>query len=109
MSRRCMKGGIVAAVLAVASAAIADDLGNDEVTLKNGGSVRGTVVSSEPGTSVKIIEMGEKTVRVIPWAQVSDVERGKYAPKAPAQPGPAGPGYGTAPPGQPIAPPEPKL
>lgn len=78
----------------------------DEVTLKNGGVIRGTVVASEPGTSVKIIEMGQKEVRVIPWAQVSDVERGKYAPNAP---GPARPGYAVAPPPQVLPPPEPQL
>lgn len=110
MSRRWMQVGLVAAALAFAGAARADDLGNDEVTLKNGGSVRGTVVSLEPGTSVKIIEYGEKTPRVIPWGQVADVEKGKFAPKTVAQPGPAGPGYGTPPPpSQPVAPPEPKL
>jgi hypothetical protein len=78
-------------------AARADEPGPDEVTLKNGGSVRGTIVSSEPGTSVKIIELGQTQPRVIPWSQVSDVEKGKYAPKAAVQPGPAGPGYGATP------------
>ena len=88
-----------------------DPAGPDEVTLKNGGTVRGTVVSSEPGVSVKIIEMGGKETRVIPWGEVSDVERGKYLPKAQAQPGPAGPGYGGAPPPQPqpVAPPAPQM
>lgn len=110
MSHGWLQLGIVAAVLAFAGAALADELGNDEVTLKNGGSVRGTVVSVEPGTNVKIIEVGEKTPRVIPWGQVADVEKGKFAPKATAvQPGPAGPGYGAPPPGQPLPPPEPKL
>lgn len=109
MSRRWMQAGLVTAVLALAGAALADDLGNDEVTLKNGGSVRGTVVSVEPGTNVKIIEVGEKTPRVIPWGQVADVEKGKYAPKTTVQPGPAGPGYGALPAGRPIPPPEPKV
>lgn len=83
--------------------------GEDEVTLKNGGTIRGTVVSSEPGESVKIIELGAKEVRVVPWAQVSDVERGKFAPKSAPQPGPAGPGYGAAPPPKAIPAPEPAL
>ncbi|WP_437940324.1 hypothetical protein [Sorangium sp. So ce341] len=90
-----------------ASARAAD--GEDEVTLKNGGTIRGTVVASEPGESVKIIELGEKEVRVIPWSQVSDVERGKFAEKSAAQPGAAGPGYGAAPPPQPVPAPEPTL
>ncbi|AGP35318.1 hypothetical protein [Sorangium cellulosum] len=94
-------------LLLTASARAAD--GEDEVTLKNGGTIRGTVVASEPGESVKIIELGEKEVRVIPWSQVSDVERGKFAPKSAAQPGAAGPGYGAAPPPQPVPAPEPTL
>lgn len=75
-------------------------MGQDEVTLKNGGTIRGTVVSTEPGVSVKIIELGQTEVRTIPWAQVGDVERGKFAPKAATEvqvprvePGSAGPGY----------------
>jgi hypothetical protein len=84
-------------------AARADEPGQDEVTLKNGGSIRGTIVSSEPGTSVKIIEVGQTQPRVIPWSQVSDVEKGKYAPKTATQPGPAGPGY-VAPPAPPPQP-----
>ncbi|KYF91328.1 hypothetical protein BE20_15110 [Sorangium cellulosum] len=94
-------------LLLSASARAAD--GEDEVTLKNGGTIRGTVVASEPGESVKIIELGEKEVRVIPWSQVSDVERGKFAEKSAAQPGAAGPGYGAAPPPQPVPAPEPTL
>lgn len=94
--------------LLLGASARADD-GQDEVTLKSGGTIRGTVVSSEPGASVKIIELGDKEVRVIPWSQVSDVERGKFAPKSATQPGPAGPGYGTAPPPQPLPAPEPTL
>ncbi len=81
------------AAFLVSTAALADDPGADEVSLKNGGTIRGTVVSSEPGTSVKILEMGAKEPRTIPWSQVSDVERGKYAPRTEPQPGAAGPGY----------------
>lgn len=67
------------------------------------------MVSSEPGVSVKIVELGSNEVRVIPWAQVSDVERGKYATKSAVQPGSAGPGYGAAPPPQTLPAPEPTL
>jgi hypothetical protein len=84
---------LAVAALLVSTAALADDPGADEVSLKNGGTIRGTVVSSEPGTSVKILEMGAKEPRTIPWSQVSDVERGKYTPRAEPQPGAAGPGY----------------
>jgi hypothetical protein len=108
--RALLATALTALSLFVAATAFAQEGGQDEVTLKNGGVIRGIVVSSEPGTSVKIIEMGQKEVRVIPWSQVSDVERGKYAPKsALPQPGPAGPGYGMAPPPQTLPPPEPQL
>jgi len=111
MHPRALIPAIAALCLSLAASAHAEEPGQDEVTLKNGGVIRGTVVASEPGTSVKIIEMGQKEVRVIPWAQVTDVERGKFAPKSTVQPGPAGPGYGFAPPSpaQPAQAPEPKL
>jgi hypothetical protein len=83
-------------LLAVGTAsADPDPVGNDEVTLKDGGSVRGTVVSSEPGVSVKILELGERVARVIPWDQVNGVERGKFAPVPTTVP-PASPGPGFA-------------
>ena len=88
---------LLACGLSLSATARADEPGPDEVTLKNGGTIRGTIVSSEPGTSVKIIEMGQTQTRILPWSQVSDVEKGKYAPRTAAQPGPAGPGYGTPP------------
>jgi hypothetical protein len=105
---RSLIATVTASLLLLASAALAQDVGADEVVLKNGGSVRGTVISSVPGTSVKILEMGAKEPTVIPWSQVADVERGKYAPKGAPQPGPAGPGYGAAPPPV-VAPAEPTL
>ncbi len=76
----------------------AADLGPDEITLKNGGLVRGTIVELEPGQHVTLQVVGGGKPRVIAWTEVADVERGKYAPKAApkdAQPGPAGPGYGS--------------
>ena len=101
-----LSAALLSVGLFLSGAARAQEPGQDEVTLKNGGTVRGTVVSSEPGTSVKIIEAGQKEVRVIPWSQVSDVEKGKYAPAPPpAQPGPQGPGYWVPPP--PSPPPQP--
>lgn len=81
-----------------ASDADADDLGDDEVTLKNGGTVRGTIVSYEPGQDVVIKVYGKKKPRTIGWAEVADVERGKYAAKPDDEeddpaPGEAGPGF----------------
>ncbi len=90
---------VLATFLSLAGRAAADDrLGNDEVTLKNGGMLRGTILSSEPGVSVKLFVAGEKEPRTIPWSQVGDVEPNKFAPKAAGvQPGSAGPGYEAAP------------
>jgi hypothetical protein len=105
-----IKAALLLSALLFSTAALAQDMGHDEVTLKNGGSIRGTVVSSEPGVSVKIIEMGQKEARTVPWAQVSDVERDKYKSKPEnAQPGGAGPGYAHTTGGEPVAVPEPAL
>lgn len=68
---------LFAAVVALSGAASAD-LGPDEVTLKNGGMLRGDVISVEPGTKVVLMEAGATAPRSIPWAEVADVERGKY-------------------------------
>src|SRR5262249_55329835 len=95
--------------LLIGAGAGAEEPGQDEVTLKNGGTIRGTVVASEPGTSVKIIEMGQEEPRVMPWSQVSDVEKGTYALKAArVQTGRAGRGYGAAPPPAPLPRPPPQ-
>jgi hypothetical protein len=72
--------------------------GDDEVTLRNGGMLRGTVVSVEPGRELAIVVQGSSEVRHIPWAQVDQVNRGKFrAQAAPPAPPP--------PPGPPMAPP----
>lgn len=100
---------LVFALGAPHSAAAADAAtGQDEIMLKDGGTIRGTVVSSQPGVGVKIIELGETQARMIPWAQVSQVERGKFATEG----GTVGGVIGTVvppeppppPPGPPIAP-----
>lgn len=101
MRHRLIASAFLAFGLLLSGSSRADAGGNDEVTLKDGGTIRGTVVASAPGTSVKILALGEKTARVIPWSRVSDVEKGKYAEKSKpgsakksaAQPGSAGPGY----------------
>lgn len=99
MKRACV-AALVAAVAFLSGVAHADEAaGADEVTLKNGGSIRGTVVAAEPGLSVKIIELGSTEVRVVPWAEVEGVEKGRYgakaetsAPSAPPAPSPETPG-----------------
>jgi hypothetical protein len=84
-SRVCFRLAALAAVVSfvsyVSTARADDSMGQDEVTLKDGGTVRGTVVSSEPGVGVKLLELGATEPRVIPWDQVSAVERGKFAPQ----------------------------
>lgn len=80
MQRGVMVGALVALSLFAAAPAGAQETGQDEVTLNDGSRIRGTVVASEPGTSVKIIELGGTVPRVFPWSAVSGVERGKYAP-----------------------------
>src|SRR5689334_7458739 len=80
LSRVSLRFAAIASTLLATSLAFADDsVGNDEVTLKNGGSLRGTLISSEPGLSVKLLELGGKEPRVIPWADVDHVERGRFA------------------------------
>jgi hypothetical protein len=82
------------------AAAPATDPGADEVLLKNGGVLRGTVVSLDPGNEVSILVAGSGKPRVVPWGEVANVERGKFAPGGAAPP-PAAPGYPTP---APIAP-----
>jgi len=69
--------------------------GDDEITLKNGGVLRGTVISIDPNHEVVIAVAGSAEPRHIPWAELAVVNRGKFAahtsqppviqaPKAPA-------------------------
>ncbi|HEY3816478.1 MAG TPA: hypothetical protein VGL81_04870 [Polyangiaceae bacterium] len=90
------------------AAARAEGPGEDEVTLRSGGSIRGTIVVVEPGKSVEIAVMGEAQPRVLPWSDVDQVLKGKYAPApAPAPPAPVPPPP-PAPPSPPL-PPAPRL
>jgi hypothetical protein len=76
--------------LAITRGVAAQELGEDEVSLKNGGSVRGTVVSVIPGESVKVIEAGATESTTYAWAEVQKVKKGKYAHHD-ADPHPASP------------------
>jgi len=73
-----ISGALLAFFAAVGTASAGDAVGNDEVLLKSGGSLRGTVVAVEPGTRVVFLVSGEKNPRTLPWAEVADVEKGKY-------------------------------
>ncbi|AUX38764.1 uncharacterized protein SOCE26_001420 [Sorangium cellulosum] len=86
------------------SAAAPQVAGEDEVSLKNGGMLRGTVVAVEPGKEVILLVPGTGEQRRIPWAEVDQVQRGKYAPSA--APAPAAPPPAAAPAPPPAAPPD---
>ncbi len=91
----------VASSLMTATAFADDSVGRDEVVLKNGGTIRGTVLSVEPGTKVVILEMGSKSPRTLTWPEVADVQKNRYASEdgaKKAEPGAGGPGYGSPPP-----------
>ncbi|UQA59204.1 hypothetical protein [Polyangium aurulentum] len=91
MARRILLGSwllAAAAFLASTGSAFAQrapDLtyGPDEVLLENGGMLRGTVVAMEPGRAVTLFVMLTGEQRVLPWAEVARVDRGKHpAPAA---------------------------
>lgn len=92
---------VLALGLCAAGTAWAGDPGQDEVTLKSGGSIRGTVLVYEPGQSVKIDVLGEAEPRVVPWSDVDQVLKGKYGPAPVLSPPPV--------PGPPPPPPGPRL
>jgi len=97
----------LAASLTTLTASADDSVGRDEVVLKNGGTIRGTVVSVEPGTKVVILEMGSKTPRTLTWPEVADVQKNRYAADdaaKKAEPGAGGPGYGSPPAAEEAAP-----
>lgn len=86
--------------------------GTDEVTLKNGGMLRGTIVAIEPENELIILVPGREPRRV-PWAEIDKVERGKYAvqvaplpapPPSPAPPPPSPPPPALPPPVRPAPP-----
>jgi hypothetical protein len=72
------------AASSLAHGAAPSSLGEDEISLKDGGMVRGTVIEVEPKKQATIVVKGKE--RVIPWAKIDKVERGKYKEKAPARP-----------------------
>lgn len=91
----------LAASLTTLSASADDSVGRDEVVLKNGGTIRGTVLSVEPGTKVVILEMGSKAPRTLTWPEVADVQKNRYPADESGkkvEPGAGGPGYTSPPP-----------
>lgn len=55
------------------------DFGPDEVVLETGGTVRGTIITLEPGQRVVLEVFGEKAPRTILWEHIHGVEPGKFA------------------------------
>ncbi len=72
-------------------------LGDDEVALVNGGFLRGTVIEAIPNERVVLVD-GNGVRREIPWEQVAEVQRGKYAASRSREPAPAAPPATPAPP-----------
>ncbi|WP_437982336.1 hypothetical protein [Sorangium sp. So ce117] len=71
----------------------------DEVILKHGGMLRGTVIEIEPGKHVVMIVYRTNEERTVPWDDVERVEPGKHAVRArrpeqrPGPDQPARPGF----------------
>jgi hypothetical protein len=76
---RCAALGSLLLILGIGTAGADEPIGDDEVTLKDGGTLRGTVLSSEPGLGIQLLEYGQKEPRAISWDRVASVERGKFA------------------------------
>jgi hypothetical protein len=61
----------------------------DEIVLKNGGVIRGTVVANDPGKETVILVTGTKQPRHVLWAQIKQVKlREETAPTAAPPPPP---------------------
>ncbi|MDI1444032.1 hypothetical protein [Polyangium sp. 6x1] len=91
---RCV--GVVALVGAsFAGVARADEVAAEvetdaaEIQLKNGSTMRGTIVNVEPGQRVIVIVAGEQSV--IPWSEIAKIVGGPQGPAAPAPPASAAP------------------
>lgn len=80
--RTLLAAAALAASALVAQSARAESVGPDVVNLKDGGFIRGTVVSVEPGSHVMVLEYGKEKPRSVPWGTVADVQRGKAAGKS---------------------------
>jgi len=106
MKTRLLAAALVLAASVTSFSAFADDsVGRDEVVLKNGGTIRGTVLNVEPGTKVVILEMGSKDPRTLRWAEVADVQKNRYEAEDAAkkvEPGKDEPGYTSPSPAAPV-------
>lgn len=79
--------GLVSLLACLApSLAAAQTAGPDEVDLRNGGMLRGTIVSIEPTREVVILIQGTGEPRHIPWAEVAATKRGAAASPPPVAP-----------------------
>jgi hypothetical protein len=89
-------GSLLLASLAVAAPARAGDT-DDTVFLKNGGRVRGTVMTEDPKQGVKV-KLADGTVKTVGAAEVDHVDYGGAAAAAPPPPATPEPAPATPPP-----------
>jgi hypothetical protein len=73
------------------AAAAPGTAGTDEISLKDGGVLRGRILSIEPERKAVILLAPAGELRVVPWTEIDHVERGKYAPDAAPPPAPPAP------------------
>lgn len=99
MNRRSIRAGlfVAATTLAVSGPARADDV----VWLKNGGRLRGQVLSEDPKEGVKI-KLADGRTRTVPVAEVNKVEYDDAGAAAPPVPTPPAAPTPTAPPPPPV-------
>lgn len=77
----------------------------DEVVLKSGGMLRGTVIDEEQDRHVVVIVFGTNEERVVPWSSIERVERNKHASSPPPPAPPAAPAGAPEPAPVPSSPP----
>ncbi|WP_437723081.1 hypothetical protein [Sorangium sp. So ce861] len=65
--------------------------GEDEIRLKNGGMLRGTVVDVHPERPVVVVLAGTGEERTVPWSEIDRLERGASAGPSAREPAPRGP------------------
>ncbi|MDI3292146.1 hypothetical protein, partial [Polyangium sp. 15x6] len=76
----CSLAGVARAEEGAAAVAVTTDA--TEIQLKNGSTMRGTLVTVEPGQRVIVIIAGEQSV--IPWAEIAKIAGGAQGSAAPA-------------------------
>jgi len=89
MSTRLLAVAVSLLLSSTALAQASARLGDDEIELKSGGMVRGTLVEVTPNNQVTIVIDATGEHRLIPWADIAKLGRGKYAQAQTPVPAPA--------------------